>query len=249
MESETAGAVIFLAVAATITAALVVPVIWALVDASRAPPEAWAATNRKRSRWILVLVLGLWAWVVGLPAWIVYLRRVRPQLRRAMAQLGIEQPSPARGSRIAVIVGIGAVAALWTFGFWTYLTHEHAFFDARVVREVSAICKDARAELQRAPRLPPSPASDDRADLVEAWIPIYERMVERLRQLVPPGKDPGYDEWVRDWREFMDVGPRYADALRTGDPAVYEPIGNEGDRPVSEANAVARDNGMEACVF
>ena len=112
-----------------------------------------------------------------------------------------------------------------------------------------AICKDAQGELAKLPALPTSPTFEDRAHVVEVRIPIFATMVEHLRKLAEPGASAAYDEWMRYWNEFLPVGSVFADALRTGDPSLYEPAGNLGDEPAIGFNSIARANGMTDCVF
>ncbi|HEV2755579.1 MAG TPA: hypothetical protein VG318_07355 [Actinomycetota bacterium] len=84
---------------------------------------------------------------------------------------------------------------------------------------------------------------------MEQLTAIYAGALEELRGLKEPGQDEAYDEWLAAWQEYVDLGPRFADALRTGDPEVYEAVGDEGDEPARTMNAIARENEMNACVF
>ena len=144
----------------------------------------------------------------------------------------------------AVVVGV------YVLGFWLYLTHEHdQFFDPDLAARAEAVCRDAQEERASLPTLPPSPTFEERAQSVERSTVVFERMVERLRRLSPPGENEGFDRWIAAWEEFLSIGQPYADALRTGDEDVYVPAGNRGDRPASEFNTIARANGMDDCVF
>jgi hypothetical protein len=40
-----------------------------------------------------------------------------------------------------------------------------------------------------------------------------------------------------------------AEALRTGDPEIFVPIGNLGDQPARDINTFATNNSIEACVM
>lgn len=84
---------------------------------------------------------------------------------------------------------------------------------------------------------------------VERTSAILKALVARLRTLAQPGENDTYDQWIEDWHEFLQVGVNYAHALRTGDPAVFEPAGNAGDEPATAINNVAQANEIPACVF
>lgn len=140
-----------------------------------------------------------------------------------------------------VLAGIGVIA----------YSHraESRLFDPSLAARADAICKDAQGALAKLPALPSNPTFEDRAHAVEIRIPTYETMVRRLRRLAEPGASPAYDEWIGYWNEFLPIGPVFADALRTGDPSVYEPAGNLGDEPAIGYNTIARTNGMMDCIF
>ncbi|MPZ93143.1 MAG: DUF2516 family protein [Actinobacteria bacterium] len=248
--SEALSGAALVVVLSGITALVVGPSIWGLVDVSRTPDSAWNAIGRKKRNWIVAFAVGIWAWFIGLPAAILYLRNVRPDLKEAMdANEVAPGPGTARSKRALVVVGV-LVGALWVFGMWAYLTHgQDEFFNPELAAQANAICADAKAELGELPPLPDSPTFEERARTVERTIPIYEGMVDRLRALAGRGENATFDEWLNDWHEFIQVGPNYADAIRTGDPAVFEPAGNAGDEPASAINDVARANQMRACVF
>jgi hypothetical protein len=144
----------------------------------------------------------------------------------------------------------GLLGGMWVFGMWAYVTHGHdEFFDPGLARKANSICTEAKAELAQLPRLPEAPTFDQRAESVERTIPVFNDMLTRLRALATPGENRDYDRWIERWRDLIEVAQPYADAIRTGDPARYEPAGDVGDRPARELNAIARANDMDACIF
>ena len=248
--SETLGAAALVLVLAALTALVVGPSIWGLVDVSRTPDAAWAATGRKKGTWIAVFAIGLWMWFVGIPTAILYLGKVRPELRRISAAQGATLARTSLGSKRLWVVVALVLSPLWLLGTWAYVTHGHEeFFDKTLAERANAVCADAKDEQDGLPSLPNSPTFDERADAVERTIPIYKEMLGRLRALEAPGENTAYDEWLRHWRKFIEVGVTYADAIRTEDPAVFEPAGNAGDEPATEMNSIARANDMHACFF
>ena len=248
--SEILGAAALVLLLLAVTVLVVGPAIWGLVDASRYSEAAWAATGRKKSHWIAAFAIGIWAWFVGIPAAILYLRQVRPELQKAAPEILETGASKSPRSRRVWVIGGIVVGGLWLFGAWAYVTHGNdEFFHPKLAREATSVCTDAKSALANLPPLPDSPTFDQRAESVERSATILETMVANLRSLEVPGENDAYDEWLDHWREFIDAGRSYADAIRTGDPAVYEPAGNAGDRPATEVNTIARANDMEACVF
>lgn len=247
--SDALGVGALVAVLTVVTALIIGPSIWGLIDVSRTPDAAWHSIGRKKGNWIVAFAIGIWAWFVGWPAAILYLRNVRPKLKEAMAQASLPSRGTARSNRVLIGVGI-LLAALWIFGMWAYLTHDHEeFFDSDLAPRANSLCVDAQDELAALPSLPDSPTFEERARSVERTSRIFEGLVTDLRTLAPPGDNSSYDQWIEDWHEFVQVGVDYADAIRTGDPGVFEPAGNAGDEPATAINDVARANDMPACVF
>ena len=238
----------FVLLIGAVTALTIGPSIWGLVDVSRYPEGTWEAVGRKKKNWVIAFAIGTWAWFVGIPAAIMYLRKVRPQLQHAATEVP-ETIKPAWSRRRWTMTGT-LIAGLWLAGGWAYLTHGHdEFFDDALTQEAIVVCADAKAALEDVPPLGDAPSFDDRADRVQRSLPIYEDMVTRLRSLRAPDENEAFDHWLQHWRDYLDTGRAYADAIRTGDPDIYEPAGNAGDRPATEMNSIARVNNMDACIF
>jgi hypothetical protein len=164
-------------------------------------------------------------------------------------------PVPPRGPRrrrwvvIGSIIGIGSI--VWIAGFITYATHDHPggfIGDRGFIDAADAACRKARASL------PPPAALDatqeERARAVEAGHAWMTALVDELAVISVQEADR--DEvrwWIARWRELLAVGPKYAEALRTGDPEIFVPIGNLGDQPARDINTFATNNGIDACVM
>jgi hypothetical protein len=145
---------------------------------------------------------------------------------------------------------VGFASVVIAAGFWAYATHTHAeFFDSKLAFRANGVCADTHADLGSPPPLPPSPSFEDRARRVELLTERLYEMIGDLRSLEEPGANDTFDRWLEIWREFVTAGEAYADAIRTGEPSVYEPAGNVADPLAIELNEIARANGMDACVF
>ena len=120
---------------------------------------------------------------------------------------------------------------------------------SELMSRAEGVCSEGKTELADLPPPPESPTVEQRAKGVERMTSVFERLVARLRELAEPGENATYDQWIEDWRDFLQVGPKYAAALRTGDPAVYKRAGNAGDKPAVLTNWFARVNEINTCIF
>ena len=110
-----------------------------------------------------------------------------------------------------------------------------------------------------AKELPPLRAdlTDDEPREPEEVAPTIEARADSLDELVRTLKAvevqldarPEVDAWLGDWDAYIDVGRRYADALREGDPDQYSAVANEGLEPQARISAFARVNGFESCAL
>ena len=122
--------------------------------------------------------------------------------------------------------------------------------DAEFVRRAEALC---------ARRLPPLRAdvSDDEAreptevaPTVEDRADALEGLVEELDRIpVAEADSAEVAGWLRDWNTYVEVGRRYAAALRQGDPAEYSAVADEGLGPQARLSSFARANGFESCAL
>jgi hypothetical protein len=156
-----------------------------------------------------------------------------------------------RGSPTRLTTTIGLVAVTLLASACIEVTprqHSSArFSDPTLAERADAICAATNDELASRPPLSSSPSFEERAQRVEGLADTYERMAEELRALEPAGRDAGFDRYLTTWESFIAAGRRYADAIRTGDPRVYQPAGNQADAPNRELDEIARVNGMTAC--
>jgi len=152
-------------------------------------------------------------------------------------------------SRALVGVAIVAGATLWVLGLWAYINHEPpSFFPNELATRAAAACREVLREFPSAPRLGPLPTFEERAERVESLLELDRALIARLRTI--PGEDssPEFQSWLDDYEAWVAIGQEYADAIRTGDPDVYVPAGNRGDRPQIELSRTASANGVLVCL-
>lgn len=88
------------------------------------------------------------------------------------------------------------------------------------------------------------------APTIEARAESLEALVTRLRDVeVQPGGRDEVETWLADWDRYVDVGRRYAKALREGDPQRYAAVADEGLAPQARISAFARANGFKSCAL
>lgn len=150
---------------------------------------------------------------------------------------------------IGSFIGIGSVA--WIGGFIAFATHDHPggfIGDRGFIDAANAACRKARAALP--PSAGPDASQEERARVVEAVHAWMTALVDELAVIpVPDGDRDEVRWWIARWRKLIAVGPKYAEAIRTGDPEIYVPIGNLGDQPARDINTFATNNGIDACVL
>jgi hypothetical protein len=158
------------------------------------------------------------------------------------------------GSVGTVLVGALLVATLFAVrgdvpAVPARTVEDRAFTDA-----ANALCAEAMPAIRRQP---PQPGGEDRPSADEQLARRVERtadglqgVVNDLRGLAVADADrTEVERWLADWDEFIAVGHRYADALRTGDTEEYTRVAAEGDGPSRRIYAFAKANGMPECVF
>ncbi|HVF73465.1 MAG TPA: DUF2510 domain-containing protein [Acidimicrobiales bacterium] len=104
---------------------------------------------------------------------------------------------------------------------------------------------------------PPEPGGEDKPNADEQLAQRVERTATDLSGVMTelraiPVAEPDRVEvegWFRDWATFIDVGHRYAGALRRGKPAEFRKVGDEGTAPSRRIYVFAKANGMPDCVF
>ena len=123
---------------------------------------------------------------------------------------------------------------------------EDSGFTAAAGRLCAAQLPPLRADI--ADDTPREPA--EVAPLVEDRAKKLTALVGELKELdVEPAAQEAVEAWLADWRVYVEVGGRYADALREGDPREYSAVAGEGVGPQERISAFARTNGFEDCAL
>jgi hypothetical protein len=79
--------------ALALVAGLVLPLLWATLDAARYPAAAWREAGHSKAGWVALLAVGTIAIFVGFVAFFVYGGSIRGEVRRCA---GLDGPEPAR---------------------------------------------------------------------------------------------------------------------------------------------------------
>jgi hypothetical protein len=169
---------------------------------------------------------------------------------------------PRQGRRVGrVAIGIAVVLLLSMWGYVLYLAFgpgrqppidrldDPAFAEAGEAR-----CAEAVAEVDELPGAGATTDAADRADVVDRADAIYGRMLddlEGLTHLAPAGDQRDHaEEWLADWRLYMNDRAEYADALRADPDArllVSEKAG-EGRQVTGWIDEFALANRMPSCI-
>jgi hypothetical protein len=104
---------------------------------------------------------------------------------------------------------------------------------------------------------PPEPGGDDKPPADELLAQRVERtatdlagVLAGLRALpVAAADQAAVARWFGDWDLFIDIGHRYAAALRRGKPSEFNKVGKTGNAPSRRIYQFAKANGMPSCVF
>jgi hypothetical protein len=177
-----------------------------------------------------------------------------PELAPDPSGLEHDDRSPLRRRIALSLAGLFAVA---TFGVWIY-----AFFfydpglmidelaDRTFPTRAEQVCAAARGRLEQ---LPPSETAADaeaRAATVEQANAILTQMVGQLEPLVPQGQGlitKGVEEWISDWRTFIQDRTEYVNGLRK-DPDTRFSESRKANRQISLAiDSFAQVNRMDSC--
>lgn len=122
--------------------------------------------------------------------------------------------------------------------------------DAKFARRAEEICAEAlpplRADLADDEAREPAEV----APTIEARAASLEELVDELRAVeAEPQARVEVESWLADWDAYVDVGRRYATALRGGDPDRYSAVSEEGLAPQARISAFARTNGFKSCAL
>jgi hypothetical protein len=142
----------------------------------------------------------------------------------------------------------------WVFGFWLYLTHEDPDFisDEDFIKLADQRCADAHREFEKVQPAAERATNEERALIIDSTTAIFVAMVTDLKAMAPqvaPADAEAVRRWLESWDKFVGVGPEYAAAIRRGNRAEIERVGNQGDEPNRYINEFAEANDIGNCAF
>lgn len=166
---------------------------------------------------------------------------------------GTQPPSPADRARkrrraffAVVIVGTILCAVVW---FTIPKRPPRTISDDQFRSAAAGICADTIPEL-RAERRPERQLSDDEvADRIDEVADKLEDVVADLRAVpVAAADEAEVQAWLAAWDGYIDVGHRYAEAIRDGDATAAEDVRREGDDEAAAIGRFASGNRIDACI-
>lgn len=167
-------------------------------------------------------------------------------------------PRKSGRGRWFLFIGLATAVILfggfWAFGFWLYVTHEDPDFigDERFIKLADQRCADAHREFEQVHPATEHATNEERAQVVDSTTAIFVGLVTDLNSMEPqvaPADAKVVRLWLESWDKFVGVGPEYAAAIRRGNRAEIDRVGDKGDEPNRYINEFAEANDMVNCVF
>jgi hypothetical protein len=163
---------------------------------------------------------------------------------------------PARTSRVGrIVVSIAVVLMLGMWGYVLYLAigpgrqaSPDRLEDPAFAEQAADRCRAANERVQALPTADRSPTAADRADVLDDANAIYGSMLDELETLVPDGEDGEItQEWIADWRVYLDDRADFARRLRVDEDARLLVSPKHGEQITESIDAFAQDNRISAC--
>lgn len=183
-------------------------------------------------------------------------RRPRPRWARAPARSGPVAPRRRPGRWWLVAAGATAVAVAVALGLSRLVAGPdippRSVGDRGFTEEANRVCRRELPPIRR--DRPPLRDRSRRstaevARQVERTAQRLGAFVAQLRALpVSPADRTEIGRWLDDWERYVEVGRRYADALRAGDEGRFTAIAADGEPLTRRLFVFARSNDMPACV-
>lgn len=153
-----------------------------------------------------------------------------------------------------LLVGALVVLTLFAIRGDVPAVPERTVADTRFTEAANGLCARRLPDIRKQP---PQPGGDERPSADEAFARRVERTADDLAELVvdlralpvASADRPDVEGWFRQWDVFVNVGHRYADAIRTAGNRTRIEVASEGDAPSRRIYAFAMANGMPDCVL
>lgn len=161
-----------------------------------------------------------------------------------------------RGTRIALGGLVVALVAFWGWAFVYQLTNQgerdmpDRLDDLSWTPAADQVCRAAADRVAELPQAFEAATAAERADVIDAATAEYDRMLLELESIAPTDGDAGrlVDEWLADYRVFLDDRRAYADQLRADPMARFLVTEKYGSHITAPIDRFARVNEMEACM-
>lgn len=138
------------------------------------------------------------------------------------------------GGRLQRVLVVAVIVVL--LGFWAWIfsggpraDHADEVSDREFVERTHRRCRILRAELSLLPDANQSETATDRADVVDDATALVVRMVDDIETDFPDDEADleVLEQWIADWRAYIDDRQSYADRLRDDQSAQFEVTQNE----------------------
>ena len=145
----------------------------------------------------------------------------------------VEEPMSLGGTMQRVLVILVIVGLI---GFWAWIfaggpraAHADEVSDREFVERTHRRCQVLRVELSRLPDATESETAADRADVVDSATVLVTGMVDDIEADMPDDAEDVevLEQWIADWRTYIDDRDDYADRVRDDPGARFEVTENE----------------------
>jgi hypothetical protein len=164
--------------------------------------------------------------------------------------------APTRGAgprRVLAWVTVTALVAMWVYVLYLAFgpgrqAPPDRLDDPTFATQAQAICEAAHDDVDELPPAIEADDADQRADIVAEANARFGAMLDDIEELTPGGEDGDIvQEWLADWRTYLDDRAEYIAALREDPEARLFVTARDRDQVTEYMDAFAADNKMTAC--
>lgn len=153
---------------------------------------------------------------------------------------------------LTVAVGAAVVFALAAYLMRPAPRPPRTISDARFTTAAVALCRDQIPRLRADPTQNRTEERNERetAQRVERAADGLADLVDDLAGVpVRAGDKPEVEQWLDDWRDYIDAGRRYAPAVRSGDADAFSREAEASRASLERVGRFARANRIDACIL
>jgi hypothetical protein len=151
----------------------------------------------------------------------------------------------------AILAAAAAVIFLLSFRLMgTRNPGPRTITDAAFINAANRVCKQQLTPLIKADRPQVGDSDKSVADRTDVAATGLDHLIGALRQIPVQPADQGHvDAWLTAWTTYANTGHQVAAAIRTSDPAKYEPLLEQGRKQRFPVVDFASANGIRSCTF